>query len=87
MFCVGFGFEGCCWYFSFRSCCSEGVRGLWRKSSRIVVVSFGEMRMIFCWVFSLMLVFWISISILKRRLKVGWIVVEGFVWCIVLVFF
>lgn len=34
--------------YCFRSCCSEDVRELWKKSSRIVVVNFGEMRMIFC---------------------------------------
>lgn len=70
--CVGLGSEGHWWNLSSRSCCSEDARELRKRSSRTAAASPEEMRTTSRWVLSPTSVSWISTSISKRRLKVGW---------------
>lgn len=70
--CVGLGSKGHWWNLSSRSCCSEGARELRKRSSRTAAVSPEEMRTTSRWVLNPKSASWISTSISKRRLKVGW---------------
>lgn len=70
--CVGLGSEGHWWNLSSRSCCSEDARELRKRSSRTAAASPEEMRTTSHWVLSPTSASWISTSISKRRLKVGW---------------
>lgn len=78
--CVGLGSEGHWWNLSSRSCCSEDARAPRKRSSRTAAVSPEEMRTTSRWALNPKSASWISTSISKRRLKVGWAAAGGSAW-------